>query len=554
MTTMRVVPTFDPLKNSHLGFGLTFEATTVQQLPLERSKKTLRHCVVVGITDRSHRRHDAGFAAALAEGVAGVLAAAIRMMNHRRGPALCDRHVQRRQNQLGAQVRLHRPANHASRVHVEHHRQTQATRPDGDIPHIRHPQPIGPIAVELPLHQIHLVPRSRIAQRRHHVAPQRRAPKTCRSHQPGDALAAHPDPMVIGEFGMNVRRAVDAFGAPVDRLDLARQRQVRPISLTHRSIQPRIESASRNLQQSAHDPDRVGGLVHLHEPEERFEVPLSVANQAAAFERISRSSFNLRTSRRNRDSSSRSAVVNPPSPLPASRLPCRTHSAIVQGVGPYSFDKDLAVLPLCAKSTICRLNSGVYRTLLAAMLNTSITNSGVSTKPGQLQSIARPLEELWSESVAVAHFCGAVVKRLKLAMPDAFAAGLLHRVGHLYILVQLARQDASQPRVTLSKGLVDEWHPAIAKAVLKNWHVNDAVCEAVGMQADVLAVRSGPPTLTDVLVAGMRLANRMMNSRDTSSFSSGGVLARLNLSIEECRGLIGEAEAEVRALARALHS
>jgi HD-like signal output (HDOD) protein len=156
--------------------------------------------------------------------------------------------------------------------------------------------------------------------------------------------------------------------------------------------------------------------------------------------------------------------------------------------------------------------------------------------------------------VAVAHFCGAVVKRLKLAMPDAFAAGLLHRVGHLYILVQLARQEASRPRVALSRDIVDAWHPAIAKAVLKNWHVNDAVCEAVGMQADVLAVRSGPPTLTDVLIVGIRLANRMMNSGDTSSFSSGGVLARLNLSIEECRGLIGEAEAEVRALARALHS
>src|SRR6202789_606403 len=113
-----------------------------------------------------------------------------------------------------------------------------------------------------------------------------------------------------------------------------------------------------------------------------------------------------------------------------------------------------------------------------------------------LRSIARSLDELWSDSVAVAHFCGAVVKRLKLAMPDAFAAGLLHRVGYLYILVQLARQEASRPRVTFSKDLVDAWHPAIAKAVLKNWHVNDAVCEAVGMQADVLAVRSGPPTLT----------------------------------------------------------
>jgi len=171
-----------------------------------------------------------------------------------------------------------------------------------------------------------------------------------------------------------------------------------------------------------------------------------------------------------------------------------------------------------------------------------------------LRSIVRSLDELWFESVAVAHFCDAVVKRLKLGMPDAFVAGLLHRVGHFYILVQLARQEASRPPVSLSKNLVDAWHPTIGKSVLKNWRVNEAVCDAVGMQADVLGVQSGPPTLTDVLFVGIRLANRMLNSADTSSMSAGGVLARLNLSIEECRKLIGEAEIEVRALARALHS
>jgi hypothetical protein len=51
MTPMPVVPTFDPFKDSHLGFGVAFEATAVQQLTLERSEKTLRHRVVVGITD-----------------------------------------------------------------------------------------------------------------------------------------------------------------------------------------------------------------------------------------------------------------------------------------------------------------------------------------------------------------------------------------------------------------------------------------------------------------------------------------------------------------------
>ena len=171
-----------------------------------------------------------------------------------------------------------------------------------------------------------------------------------------------------------------------------------------------------------------------------------------------------------------------------------------------------------------------------------------------LRSIARTVDELWSESVAVAHFCDAVVKRLKLAIPDAFVAGLLHRVGHFYILVQLARQEPSRAPVFLSKNLVDAWHPAIGKSVLKNWRVNDAVCDAVGRQADVLGAPSGSATLADVLVVGIRLANRMVNSSDTSSMSAGGVLARLNLSVEECRKLIGEAEAEVRALARALHA
>src|SRR5712671_7161483 len=39
-----------------------------------------------------------------------------------------------------------------------------------------------------------------------------------------------------------------------------------------------------------------------------------------------------------------------------------------------------------------------------------------------LQSIARPLEEMWSDSIAVAHFCNVVAKRSSLSTPEAFAA------------------------------------------------------------------------------------------------------------------------------------
>lgn len=225
--------------------------------------------------------------------------------------------------------------------------------------------------------------------------------------------------------------------------------------------------------------------------------------------------------------------------LLAARLLNMANSAAFNATGRVIIDLGVAVTRLGAQK--------VYSVALAHAIQ-------AIRRVESLRSIAGPLDELWSESVAVAHFCDAIVKRLKLAMPDAFVAGLLHRVGHLYILVQLAKQEPSRPRVSLSKDLVDTWHPAIAKRVLQNWNINEAVCEAVSMQRGLLAVPSGRATLTDVLVAGVRLADRMLSGSDTASPSSGGAFARLNLSNEECRRLIGEADREVRALGRALHS
>jgi HD-like signal output (HDOD) protein len=169
-----------------------------------------------------------------------------------------------------------------------------------------------------------------------------------------------------------------------------------------------------------------------------------------------------------------------------------------------------------------------------------------------LQSIAGRMDELWSDSVTAAHFSQAVAKRTSLPTPDAFVAGLLHLMGRLYILVQCAGQGPSGHRVVLSNDLVDAWHPVIAKAVLKNWQISEEVCEAVAAQAQVDVVRTGSATLTDALVLGIRLAKRMRNYHEDSSLSAGGVLARLNLSVEECHSLVDEAAAEVRMLERAL--
>jgi HD-like signal output (HDOD) protein len=169
-----------------------------------------------------------------------------------------------------------------------------------------------------------------------------------------------------------------------------------------------------------------------------------------------------------------------------------------------------------------------------------------------LRPIAPRLDELWSECVTVAHFSEAVAKRGSLKFPGAFAAGLLHGIGRFYILVQSAKQGRSRPQVPLNAALVDAWHPAIARAILKNWRMDEAVCEAVGAQSEVHIVRSGPPTLTEVLIASIRLASRLQNSSDTASLNAGGVFARLELTPEACKALIAQAGEETRALQRAL--
>jgi HD-like signal output (HDOD) protein len=171
-----------------------------------------------------------------------------------------------------------------------------------------------------------------------------------------------------------------------------------------------------------------------------------------------------------------------------------------------------------------------------------------------LRAIAPRLDELWSECVTVAHFSEAVAKRGSLPFPGAFAAGLLHGIGRFYIMVQSVKQGTSTPQVPLNAALVDAWHPAIAKLVLKNWQMDAAVCEAVGALAELNIVRAGPPTLTDVLIASIRLASRMRNSYETSSLNAGGAFARLDLTPEACKSLIAQASEETRALQRALRS
>ena len=88
-----------------------------------------------------------------------------------------------------------------------------------------------------------------------------------------------------------VRHLPSTARATMELVNFRRQCNVGPSTGRHRPLDPSVDAALGNLEQSAHFLDRMGGLVCLHESEKRFGVAgFSFANQAAAFERISRSS------------------------------------------------------------------------------------------------------------------------------------------------------------------------------------------------------------------------------------------------------------------------
>lgn len=170
--------------------------------------------------------------------------------------------------------------------------------------------------------------------RKNHVLFRRRGPYEAspryasqprQPHQPGHALAVDVNTVLQGKFRVDAGSSVALLREAVDGVNPRGQPYVLKGALTGCSIAPSVIAARRDPEQSAHNPCPVGGVVCLCESAERFVFgALSWANQAAAFERISRSSLSWRFSRFSRVNSWRPAVVNPPLPRLESRSACST--------------------------------------------------------------------------------------------------------------------------------------------------------------------------------------------------------------------------------------
>jgi HD-like signal output (HDOD) protein len=123
-----------------------------------------------------------------------------------------------------------------------------------------------------------------------------------------------------------------------------------------------------------------------------------------------------------------------------------------------------------------------------------------------LRPIAEPLAQLWNRSIAVASLSRLIAAKTKVSTDEAFLTGLLHGIGHLYILVRSAANPGNRQAVMQS---VAGWHASIGKAVLESWGFTEALCDAVGEQGDLGRRWKHSATLPDILIASLVLADAL---------------------------------------------
>src|SRR5271167_2445373 len=361
VTPMRVVPALDELEHRHPRVDLGLEAAARQQLAFQGREEALAHRVVEAIADRSHRRSHPGFATARAELDRSVLSALVGMMDDLAGAALPQRQVERLEHQLRAQMGLHRPAHNLATEHIKYHREVEEPGPGRDVSDIGHPQAIGLRREEVALDQIR--GRARVAITHGGVDPlaSAGADQTGLFQQPRHALAPYFNAL-CSEFGVDPWRTIGRVRALMNRAHAKAELRVRAAARRRRPLPPCIEAAGGDTQYPAHRRDPITGLIRTHELERRDgSEPVSVANQAAAFDNISRSSRRIRFSRRKRVSSWRSSVVSPSLRRPSSRSACATQLRIEVEVVSNSLARSSALRPARTSSTIRCRYSGAYR-------------------------------------------------------------------------------------------------------------------------------------------------------------------------------------------------
>jgi len=198
------------------------------------------------------------------------------------------------------------------------------------------------------------------------------------------------------------------------------------------------------------------------------------------------------------------------------------------------------------KSAVLMIGHNSVRSLAASLAIAQIAQAKA------LEPFAADCRQVWEHSMEVGALAYVLAKRRgKIDPEEALFAGLVHDLGHFYLLYRATQfpEVMEGDRAELH-GLIRDWHPGIGAALLQNLGMSERLVRAV----DEHELRIGPvdDPLTEILMLADRCSTRhgmapppehMRNEAD----QGGGVLSE-----NAARVLLDEAAEEVRSMLNVL--
>ncbi len=119
----------------------------------------------------------------------------------------------------------------------------------------------------------------------------------------------------------------------------------------------------------------------------------------------------------------------------------------------------------------------------------------------KLKPLKDELRKNWSLGLRHAALAEVIARdKTKLDADSAFIAGLLHRIGALYIYTKYEEFPNLLQDPEARQGLIDEWCAPIGQSIVANWNFSDEIQKTVNPNGAASAEPSAEPTLTDVVV------------------------------------------------------
>lgn len=201
------------------------------------------------------------------------------------------------------------------------------------------------------------------------------------------------------------------------------------------------------------------------------------------------------------------------------------------------------------------LKVAVLRTGLDVLRTAAITFAlSQLNRAKEYRGLGPELEAFWHRSTLVAATCHVTAGSVRGFRPDeAMLAGLLHAIGRLYVLCTARRHPAMKDYPQSCAQIADLWAAPVGRAMLKGWGMPELLTTAVAMQENRDRDPYETGDLTDVLILGKILADRIEQPEgalpDMRLVAS---LARLGLKPEDLDPILESSRREIEGLRAAL--